>query len=162
MKDREFAPFLGLPELRPGRFEMAVVQQPGVADTFRTRGWLVKDAAVVSAQVDRYRDYITSSWGEFTVARDHYVRPRTDWFSDRSACYLAAGRPVITQETGFSDVLPTGRGLFAVTSVEEAIAAMDAIDSDPADHQEAARDIAAEYFDATVVVGDLLERAGLT
>jgi hypothetical protein len=160
-KDREFEPFLSLPQLRPARFEMAVVGQPGVANTLRSMGWRVEEAAVISAQIDDYRAYISSSWGEFTVARDQYVRPRTGWFSDRSACYLAAGRPVITQETGFSDIIPTGHGLFAIESLEDALAAFDAIDEDPTGHQDAARAIAAEYFEATTVVGDLLERAGL-
>ena len=77
-----------------------------------------------------YRDYIQRSRGEFTVARDQYVRPRTGWFSDRSACYLAAGRPVITQETGFGKFMPTGDGLFAFTTMDDVLAAVDAIESD--------------------------------
>ena len=89
------------------------------------------------------------------------MRPRTGWFSDRSACYLAAGRAVITQETGFSRVLPSGRGLFAFSSVDDAAAAVDAVASDPVRHGEAAREIAREYFAAEKVIDDLLSRAGL-
>ena len=111
--------------------------------------------------VDRYRDYIQQSRGEFTVARDQYVRPNTGWFSDRSACYLAAGRPVITQETGFSKFLPTGRGLFGFRTMDDVLAAVDAIESDYDGHCRAAREIAAEYFAAEKVVGSLMERAGL-
>jgi hypothetical protein len=111
--------------------------------------------------VQRYRDYIQCSRAEFTVARDQYVRPRTGWFSDRSACYLAAGRPVITQETGFSKLLPTGKGLFAFDNMEDILAAVDAIESDYEGNCRAARDIAAEHFAAEKVVGYLMERAGL-
>ena len=108
-----------------------------------------------------YRDYIQRSRGEFTVARDQYVRPRTGWFSDRSACYLAAGRPVITQDTGFGKFIPTGRGLFAFTTMDDVLAAVDAIESDYDGHCRAAREIAEEYFGAERVVGSLMSRAGL-
>jgi len=95
------------------------------------------------------------------VAKDQYVRLRTGWFSDRSACYLAAGRPVITQDTGFGNVLPTGKGLFAFRDLDGALAAVDAIESDYEGHCRAARELAVEYFDAERVVGSLLQRAGL-
>ena len=108
-----------------------------------------------------YRDYIQRSRGEFTVARDQYVRPRTGWFSDRTACYLAAGRPVITQDTGFGKFMPTGRGLFPFTTMDDVLAAIDAIESDYDGHCRAAQEIAEEYFGAERVVGSLLTRAGL-
>jgi hypothetical protein len=111
--------------------------------------------------VDRYREYIQRSRGEFTVAKDQVVRPRTGWFSDRSASYLGAGRPVITEETGFSKFLPSGRGLFGFNSMEDVLAAVDAIESDYEGHCRAAREIAAEYFAAEKVLGSLMERAGL-
>jgi hypothetical protein len=137
----------------------------GVPDDVRRRlvehGWRVVDSISVSQDIDRYRGYIQGSRGEFTVARDQYVRPNTGWFSDRSACYLAAGRPVITQETGFSKFLPSGKGLFGFRTVDDALAAMDAIESDYAGHCRAAREIAAEYFAAEKVVGSLMDRAGL-
>ena len=96
----------------------------------------------MSLTLNRYRDFIVESTAEFTVARDQYVRPRTGWFSDRSASFLAAGRPVITQETGFSDFLPTGSGLFVFDDMDGVLAAIDAIESDPVAHSEAAREIA--------------------
>ena len=108
-----------------------------------------------------YRDYIAASRGEFTVARDLNVRLRSGWFSERSACYLAAGRPVITQNTGFGRVLPTGEGLFAYDDLEDAVAAFEAIESDYARHSDAARAIAQEYFDADVVLPKLLADLGL-
>ncbi len=111
--------------------------------------------------MNRYRAFIQRSRGEFTVARDQYVRPRTGWFSDRSACYLAAGRPVITQETGFSKVLPSGTGLFGFKTVEEITAALDAIERDYKRHSRAAREIADEYFAAEKVLSSLMVRSGL-
>jgi glycosyltransferase involved in cell wall biosynthesis len=108
-----------------------------------------------------YRDYIVGSRGEFTVAKDQNVRLRSGWFSDRSACYLAAGRPVITQDTGFGACLPTGEGLFAFSVAEEVLAALETINADYDRHHRAARAIAAEYFNAETVLSRLLEDAGL-
>ena len=122
---------------------------------------LRSSAAGVSREITTYRDYIRNSRGEFTVAKDQNVRLRSGWFSDRSACYLAAGRPVITQETGFSNILPSGRGLFGWRDAEEILGAVDAIASDYEGHCRAAREIAAEYFAAERVLGSLMERAGV-
>ena len=161
-KDREFEKVLDLPQLRPkDPFELAVRTDPDVAAMLREKGWRLADSVAVSADVDSYRNYISHSRGEFTVARDQYVRPRTGWFSDRSACYLAAGRPVITQETGFSKDLPSGEGLFGFSSMDDILAAVDAIRSDYRRHCDAARAIAEEYFEAEKVVGSMLARAGL-
>ncbi|MBC6429518.1 hypothetical protein FM036_01000 [Nostoc sp. HG1] len=124
------------------------------------RGWRIVSARALSDPIV-YRNYICASLGEFTVTKDQYVRPRTGWFSDRSACYLAAGRPVITQETGFSKFLPTGKGLFAFNTMEDILAAVDAIESDYEGNCRAAREIASEYFAAEKVIGSLMERAGL-
>ena len=95
-----------------------------------SHGWHVVHALDFSVGVDSYRDYIGSSLGEFTVAKDQNVRLRSGWFSDRSATYLAAGRPVVTQDTGFGNVLPTGDGLFAFTTVDDAVEAMARINGD--------------------------------
>ena len=89
------------------------------------------------------------------------MRPNTGWFSDRTVCYLAAGRPVITQETGFAKYLPTGRGLFGFRTMDDILRAVDTIESDYAGHCRAARELAAEYFAAEKVVGSLMQRAGL-
>ena len=160
-KDREFERFLDLPRRRPGPFEMAV----GVDDDVRKRlldnGWRQRRSIDLSASVDGYREYIQRSRGEFTVARDQYVRPRTGWFSDRTACYLAAGRPVITEDTGFGKFIPTGRGLFAFTTMDDVLAAVDAIEGDYEAHCRAAREIADTSFGAERVVGSLMARAGL-
>ena len=115
----------------------------------------------LSIDAFKYRDYIVTSRGEFTVAKDQYVRTRSSWFSDRSACYLAAGRPVITQETGFSKILPTGKGLFEWKTKEDILTAIAAIESDYEGNCQAAREIAFEYFAAEKVLHNLLARAGL-
>jgi len=124
-------------------------------------GWRWTDSIEISAKVDRYRNYIMNSRGEFTVAKDQNIRLRSGWFSDRSACYLAAGRPVITQETGFSNCLPTKRGLFAFENMEDILKAVDAIESDYRGHSQAAREIAREYFGAEKVLSRLMREAGL-
>lgn len=160
-KDREFERFLDLPRRRSVPFELAV----GVDDATRKRleehGWRQRRSIDLSASVTAYRDYIQRSRGEFTVARDQYVRPRTGWFSDRTACYLAAGRPVITEDTGFGKFIPTGRGLFAFTTMEDVLAAIDAIESDYDGHCRAALELAETYFGAERVVESLMARAGL-
>lgn len=160
-KDREFEKFLDLPRRRNISFELAA----GVDDEIRQRlhdhGWRQVHSVGISEDINRYRTYIQQSRGEFTVARDQYVRPNTGWFSDRSACYLASGRPVITQETGFSKFFPTGKGLFAFKTMDDILAAVDEIESDFEANCRASQEIAREYFSAEKVVGSLLERAGL-
>jgi hypothetical protein len=161
-KDREFEKFLDLPRLRPNvAFELAADVDDPVKRLLNGQGWRQVSSIRMSRDVDVYRNYIQRSRGEFTVARDQYVRPNTGWFSDRSACYLAAGRPVITQETGFSQFLPSGRGLFGFKTRDDILKAVDAVEADYPGNVRAAREIAAEYFSAEKVVGSLMQRAGL-
>ncbi len=160
-KDREFEKFLELPRKCPARFELAATVDTKVKARLQQHGWQQTDSIEISSGIDRYRGYIQQARAEFTVARDQYVRPNTGWFSDRSACYLAAGRPVITQETGFSKVLPTGKGLFGFNNLDDILRAVDCIESDYEGNCRAARAIAAEYFAAEKVVASLMERAGL-
>jgi hypothetical protein len=110
------------------------------------------------ATVESYRDYITHSLAEFTIAKEQYARLRSGWFSDRSATYLASGRPVVTSETGFSDHLPTGEGLFAFDGLDDAASACDAVLADPERHGAAALQIARDYFGYDVVLTSLLDR----
>src|SRR5205814_4665456 len=102
-----------------------------------SKGWQLVDALAFSTNPWSYRDYVASSRGEFTVAKDMNVRLRTGWFSERSACYLAAGRPVITQDTGFGTVLPTGQGLFAFNDLDQAVEAIRVIFADYERHSRA-------------------------
>ena len=105
--------------------------------------------------------FIRRSRAEFTVAKDQNVRLRSGWFSERDACYLASGKPVVAQDTGFSRILPTGRGLFAFTTMDEAIAAVEEINRDYRRHCEAARAIAEQHFEASRVATRLLADLGL-
>jgi hypothetical protein len=164
-KEREFLKILDLPRYSPAPIELALDITPDAPETeplLRQHGWGVVSAAHVSGDVAVYRDYIRHSRGEFTVAKDQNVRLRSGWFSDRSATYLAAGRPVVTQETGFSNILPAGRGLFGWNDLEGIVNALEAIEADHGGHSRAAREIAAEYFAAERVLASLLERAGLS
>ena len=150
----------------PSRIEPAVDLALACDDAddlalLRSHGWGVIDAFDVSLDVDSYRRYIGCSRGELTVAKDQNVRLRSGWFSDRSACYLASGRPVVTQDTGFGEVLPTGLGLFAFRDVDDAVDAVEAIEGDLDKHSEAALEIAATYFRAETVLADLLARMGM-
>lgn len=159
-KRQEWQRFLELPSRVPKRFALAmdVAKDPEDLDLLRRHGWHVIDPLVVSADPFQYRDFIFSSAGEFTTAKDLNVRLRTGWFSDRSACYLAAGRPVVTQPTGFEFLLPTGEGLFAVSSLDEAAAAIEAIEQDPDRHRAKARSIARRSFEAKQVLAELVAR----
>jgi hypothetical protein len=156
-KHIEFERYIDLPSHRPQHFELAVSNGADALPLLARKGWHTASGAAVSRTLESYRDYIVNATAEFTVARDQYVRPRTGWFSDRSACFLAAGRPVITQETGFSDVLPTGRGLFGFSCMDDILAAVDIIESDPVGQSRAAREIAREYFAADRVIPPLLD-----
>jgi hypothetical protein len=160
-KDREFMKFLDLPLRRNIPLELAVGVPKKVRRELAKNRWRILDPVRLSSDVERYRAYIRDSRGEFTVAKDQNVRLRSGWFSDRSACYLAASRPVMTQNTGFENYLPTGKGLFAFQTMEDILAAIDEIESDYAGNCKAAREIASEYFAAEKVLGSLMERARL-
>jgi hypothetical protein len=161
-KHLEFTKFVDLPRRANRPFEIALASKDVEAIAlFESHGWRVVDAIGLTSDILPYRDYVLSSRGEFTVAKEQYTRPRSGWFSDRSACYLAAGRPVITQETGFSKFLPTGEGLFAFLTAEDVLAAVETIEGDYALQCQRARDIAVEYFAAEKVLSHLMERAGL-
>jgi hypothetical protein len=161
-KDREFLQFVDLPLRRPGAaFELATNVDDDIRQLLTGHRWLLADPLRISRDIGLYRRYVQDARAEFTVARDQYVRPNTGWFSDRSACYLAAGRPVITQETGFSKYLPSGKGLYAFRTIEDILSAVDAIESDYLGNCQAAKEIAAEYFVAEKVIGSVMERSGL-
>jgi hypothetical protein len=159
-KREEFLMFLALPRQSGESLTLALDIPPEDADLERLaqHGWQIESPALV-ASPEAYVDWVTGSRGEFSCAKGVYVGTGCGWFSDRSACYLAAGRPVVVQETGFSDVLPTGEGLFAVHTPAEATEAFQAIRRDYARHSKAARRLAAEYFDAAQVLPHLLAEA---
>ena len=161
-KDREFMKVLDLPRRTAASFELALSIDDGdERSALLAAGWKVNDGLALSKDIESYRSFIAGSHAEFTVAKDQNVRLRSGWFSDRSACYLAGSRPVVTQDTGFGDVLPTGSGLLAFQDLDTAVAAVEAIEADYAGHARAAAELAREYFDAEKVLRSLLGRAGL-
>lgn len=162
-KDVEFERFIELPSrVAPTVLELAVnagKTTPTPRQRLVQHGWRLVDPALVCPDPVAYRDYVRSSRGEWSVAKNAYVRAVSGWFSERSACYLAAGRPVIAQDTGFSGILPTGAGLLAFRTLDEAAAAVERVVVDHRRHALAARRIAEEYFDAAMVLGRLVESA---
>jgi hypothetical protein len=124
-------------------------------------GWTLVDPSKVTDTPARYRAFVQGSKGEIGVAKGGYAASRCGWFSDRSVCYLASGRPVVAQDTGFSRFLPTGEGLFTFETTEEACVAIGAVVRDYQRHSRAARAIAEEYFDASSVLPQLLARVGV-
>ncbi len=161
-KHPNFVRFRELPRHTRQPLELAIGGIPPEAkrDLAET-GWRLVDSYERSRDHRVYRDYVLGSRGEWTVAKDLMVRTRCGWFSDRSVCYLAAGKPVVLQETGFSRVIPSGRGLYGFETMEDVVAALGEIDRDYSVHARAARELAVEYFDAAKVLGRMMEEAGL-
>ena len=161
-KHFEFLKLVDLPSRVAPPLELALARCPEEdRRMLAAHGWRVRDALALSGDLDTYRDYVTGSRGELTVAKDQNIRLRSGWFSDRSATYLASGRPVVTQDTGFGNVLPTGEGLFAFTNADEAAAAIAAIEGDWPRHSRAAAEVARTCFAHDVVLPSLLARAGV-
>ena len=161
-KEMEFSKIEDLPRQLPGSsFLLAVGGSGCPAERWRQLGWEVMDSHLVSSTPEDYRAFIESSRGEFSVVKNLYSATRSGWFSCRSLCYLAAGLPVVIQDTGFSEFIPTGEGLFAFVDVATARHAIELIEANYAHHQQAARAVALEYFDSGKVLGKLLAQAGL-
>ncbi len=136
-------------------------KDPASKQLFERQGWQLSNPYEISKNYDDYIRYIQESDVEWTVAKDQYLRLKTGWFSDRSACYLAAGRPVITQDTSFGKYIPTGEGLFVFRSAEDIRSAMEAITKDYSKNSMKAFEIAREYFAAEKVLGRMLEKLGI-
>ncbi|MDB5875941.1 MAG: hypothetical protein JWQ07_5383 [Ramlibacter sp.] len=160
-KEREFARIEGLAARSGLDLQIAVGGVRAPRERWRALGWDVMDAVAVSTTPTAYRDYILGSRGEFAIAKNVYVDTRSGWFSCRSVCYLAAGLPVVVQDTGFSAILPTGAGLLAFNDAEEALAALRAVEADYGRHRKAARDVAYDCFRSDAVLVDILRRVGL-
>jgi hypothetical protein len=157
--------FMALPTRTRERFLLALAIDPGeVKDlaALAANGWSLADPRRVASTPGDYRRFIQGSKGEFGIAKSGYVAARCGWFSDRSACYLASGRPVLAQETGFSRFLPVGEGLFAFQTAEDVLAGIEAMNRDYARHARAARALAEEYFDSDRVLGRLLQQVGVS
>ncbi len=137
------------------------INDPKTRRKFERSRWRLTSPSQMSVDYWLYRDYIQRSKGEFTVAKDQYVRLDTGWFSDRSACYLAAGRPVITQETGFTRNYGGKEGLLSFRTLDEIADAVERINVDYKKHSRAARAVAHEVFEAETVLKSVLDRAGI-
>lgn len=154
-----FRPFAPLPRRSGGRFELALdIDAVEVADLalLEKYGWSLVDPRRAAADPWAYREYVRRSGGELMIPKEAYVRSGSGWFSDRSVCYLASGRPVVARDTGFSEWLPTGEGLLAFATLDEAAAAVDEVRGDWGRHSRAARRVAEEHFDSDRVLARLL------
>lgn len=161
-KDVEFMRFVDLPEMITSTvIELALGSgktRRAPTDLLAQKGWHLVSPAQVCPDFDSYRHYIESSKAEWTVAKNGYVLGRTGWFSGRTACYLAAGRPVVVQDTGFDAVLPVGEGILQFNTLEEAAMGIQEVEGNYARHAKAARSIAEEYFDSDKVLNRLITR----
>jgi hypothetical protein len=163
LRVHEFRKFIELPRLTDASFELALDIHPDEVKDLRLLAeneWSLVDPVTVAGDPFTYRDYVQRSRAEFMVAKSLYVEGNCAWFSDRSLCYLATGKPVLAQDTGFRSIYPTGEGLLAFSTTEEAAAGADAILSDYSRHARTARSIAEEYFDSDKVLTRLLEKLG--
>ena len=160
-KDAEFPLVRELPRRTGLPLELALGGADAPWDELRGDGWRVVDPRTPTKTIWSFRDYIERSRGEVTVAKQAYVRSRGGWFSERSANYLAAGRAVVAQDTGWTERLPSGKGLLAFSTADEAEAALRAVEDDPAGHGRAARRLATEHFDSRRVLTDLLSALGV-
>lgn len=162
-KADEFKRIIELPRRVRVPLELCLAIDPAEPDRLELerQGWRLTSPAVHAATVDAYRQYVRFSRGEFTAVKGGYAAGRTGWFSDRSACYLATGRPVIMQSTGFENYLPVGFGLLTFTDIETAVAAIESVESDYARHARAASDFAREFLDARIVLPRLIELAAV-
>jgi hypothetical protein len=164
-KVHSLRPLVGLPRRTPERFLLALSIHPDEERDLHalcTNGWELVDPAAVVGTPDAYRSFLQGSKGEFGLAKSGYVLSGSGWFSDRSACYLASGRPVVAQDTGFSAHLPTGEGLFAFAGVEDVLAAVEELNGGYEVHRKAARALAEEYFNSDRVLDRLLGQLGAT
>jgi hypothetical protein len=160
-KGTEFEKILDLPQRTNLPLTVAIGGRDAPLQRVAAAGWHAVDAPSVSVTPEQYQQFIAASRGEVSPAKNVYVATRSGWFSCRTACYLAAGRPAVTQDTGFKDLLPTGAGLFAYDTMDDVLAAFDAINSDYGRHRRAAREIAEEYLRAETVLARMLNDLGV-
>jgi hypothetical protein len=156
-KGEEFKQFIELPQRLDVTLKVAVGGVGAPSERLAANGWQVEDGPTATLTPADYQRLIKSSRGEFSTAKHIYVAIRSGWFSCRSACYLAAGRPVVVQDTGFSSVLPSGAGMFAFNTPDEAVTAIEAVESNYTQQAQSAVQFASEYFDSRHVLNQLLD-----
>jgi hypothetical protein len=158
-KSREVERLIDLPS-RTDRELLLAVGGPAPRDRLKAHGWQLANPLEATGTIPAYREFIAASYADLGICKHAYVASRSGWFSDRSLCYLASGRPVVHEDTGFTDWLPTGEGVFAFSTVEEAAAALRKLDENYPRHVRAARAIAEQHFEARTVIGRMLDEAG--
>jgi hypothetical protein len=158
-KNREFERFIDLPKHTAQPFALAA-GGPVPRELLKQHGWGLVDPLEATGTIQAYQKFIAGSRADFGIAKHAYVASRCGWFSDRSTCYLAAGRPVLHQETGFTDWLPVGEGVFAFSVMDDVLRALRCLDLDYARHARAARSLAEDYFQASAVIDGMLADAG--
>ncbi len=158
-KSASFQSYLDLPRRTDVALEVALGGEAAPRDLLRANGWSVADPLSVARTPWDYQRYIANSRGELAVAKQGYVASRSGWFSERSAAFLASGRPVVTQDTGFTDWLPAGCGVVAFENPEETLAALKGIERDYANQSQRARELAEEYFDSSEILSRLIKAA---
>ena len=159
MKSETFGPYIDLPQRVGPILELAVGNPTAPRDLLRSKGWAVSNPLEAALDPWTYQDYIQQSKAEFGVAKHGYVATRSGWFSERSAAYLASGRPVVIQDTGFSDWLQTGAGVIPFSTPEDALAGIEEVNRRYDFHCRAARAVAEEYFDSDKVLSGLIDKA---
>ncbi len=160
----EFRKFAHLPRRIGRRCEFALDIHPSETKDLallEAGGWQLVDPRKVARDPASYRSYVQTSWAEFMVAKNTYVQSRSGWFSDRSICYLASGKPVLAQDTGIRELYPVGEGLLVFSDLEQAVAAIEEFEQDYLRHARAARKIAEDYFDSDRVLGELISKLGI-
>jgi hypothetical protein len=164
LRVHEFRKFAALPRVSGGPFELALDIHPADAkdlSLLEQSGWRLRDPLAAAGDPWRYRRYVQQSRAEFMAAKNIYVQSSSGWFSDRTMCYLASGRPAIVQDTGFSDRYPVGEGLLSFSTLDEAVEAFYEVEADYGLHSRAARRLAKTHFASEVVLGRLLEKLGV-
>ena len=164
LRVHEFRRFVDLPRRTGQPFEVALDIEDADAGDGRLlaeHGWRAVDPTVVAADPDSYRRYVTGSRGELMIAKNMYVQSNSGWFSDRSICYLASGRPVVAQDTGLNGLVPVGEGLLTFSTVDEAVTSVEAVNADWPRHAKAAREVAEEVFASDRVLRSLLDRLNI-
>jgi len=162
MKSASFDEYFSLPKKVNDKFEIALGSATAPKEKLAAAGWGITDSVGVTITPATYQQFIQQSKGEWSIAKHGYVASNSGWFSERSTGYLASGRPVVVQDTGFSNFIETGHGLFSFSSPNEAVAAIEAINSNYAAHCKWAREISATYFQFDKVLTDLLQHCNST
>lgn len=160
-KDKEFSKFLELPSLTHQPLEIGVSGSNIPSKTLEANGWKIKNANEISCSLKDYHNYLAASKGELCIAKNVFVATNSGWFGERAGYYMQKGRPVVSQETGFSQHIPCGEGLFAFENNEQAVAAIESVVSNYDHHSKKAKEIVGDYFDAEKVLEKMLTVIGI-